>query len=297
MFDRTKACGIIQCLCCGHILTSRHVHDFMSCNCENGAFVDGGYDYMRCGAKELNDIRVLVEAPQLAPKKIISPLEDDISYIMLDDHMGDDLAIVDAARKSLGRAAEDEFTDKDKKLLKYLWTGGGTGLRHTSPFEMVEFKFAVKLPIFVIRQWHRHRTWSYNEISRRYTSQNVQFYREINTWRKQSEDNKQASDGLMDRDIQLKWQTKQEDNIGDVLRTYHEAINDGMSREQAREFLPFNLYTEMVAKVDLHNLLGFLRLRDHDHAQKEIRLYAKAIIELIRPIVPETMKLFEDDEN
>lgn len=203
--------------------------------------------------------------------------------------MGDDLAIINAARKSFDDEHE-AFLFSDKKLLKYLWDN-----QHTSPFEMVELKFEVKAPLFVVRQWQRHRTWSYNEVSRRYTSEGLDFYIP-EVWRTQSKDNKQASDGVVGERMQ--------DHATGVLRlhtenltaVYNDFVEHGICREQARMILPQNMMIEMVAKVDLSNLIKFLKLRNHPHAQWEIQEYARAIETLIEPHVPETMKLYRGDK-
>lgn len=207
-------------------------------------------------------------------------------YINLVDSMGNDLSIVNAARKSFGKSS-DEFTDKDRKLLKYLWDN-----KHTSPFEMVEFLFEVKAPLFVVRQWQRHRTWSYNEVSRRYTSEDLDFYFP-EVWRYQDSDNKQASNGEFNSSQTAILNGILSSVVDDCMIEYDDLINNGVCREQARMILPQNMMVEMVAKTDLHNLIHFLRLRLHKHAQWEIQEYARAIMDLIQPIVPETVKLIE----
>ncbi len=209
-------------------------------------------------------------------------------YINLVDSMGDDLTIVNAARKSFGKHSGD-FSPKDKKLLKYLWDN-----KHTSPFEMVEFMFEVKAPLFVVRQWQRHRTWSYNEVSRRYTSDDLDFYFP-ETWRCQDTDNKQASSGEVNKVAQDHATHVLWGHTKNLTVVYEDLIESGICREQARMILPQNMMVEMVAKTDLSNLLHFLRLRLHKHAQWEIQEYAKAIVELIEPVVPETIKLFKKE--
>lgn len=209
-------------------------------------------------------------------------------YINLVHHMGDDLQIVNAARKSFARES-DEFTPKDRKLLKYLYEN-----RHTSPFEMVEFMFEVNAPLFVVRQWQRHRTWSYNEVSRRYTSEKLDFYYP-EVWRKQDTDNKQASSGEFNFIMNHKFRHELVDVVYDCVEEYKRLINAGVCREQARMILPQNMMVEMVAKTDLHNLIHFLRLRLHKHAQWEIQEYARAIVKLIEPVVPETMNLIQQE--
>lgn len=223
-------------------------------------------------------------------------------FVILEDHMGTDLDIINAARKSFNDESL-EFTDKDGKLLKYLFEN-----KHTSPFEMVEFKFTVRAPIFVANQWMRHRTWSFNEVSRRYTSDDIDFwmpdgdstFTNKRGVRKQSKSNKQSSvpiDVTKELDtnelkcLMVGWHHFM--SAYEVAEDcYRKMIAMGMCREQARAVLPVGLMTDFVAKVDLHNLLHFLRLRLHPHAQVEIQDYALAILEMIEPIVPETIKLF-----
>lgn len=215
-------------------------------------------------------------------------------YIALLDHMGTDIDIVNAARKSFNRES-NFFDDKDRKLLRYLWEN-----KHTSPFEMVEFKFAVKAPMFVARQWMRHRTWSYNEVSRRYTEDNLHFYvPNQSNIRKQSTSDRQASIDWVDEDgvDQLMGWFGICGNSTMCEEQYYELLKYGVCREQARMVLPQSLYTEFVAKVDLSNLLHFLELRVDKHAQWEIQQYALAIIEMIKNIVPETMDIFEEKIN
>lgn len=209
-------------------------------------------------------------------------------YINLVDSMGDDLRIVNAARKSFNRESE-KFNSKDRKLQKYLWVN-----RHTSPFEMVEFMFEVKAPLFVVRQWQRHRTWSYNEVSRRYTSEDLDFYFP-EVWRKQDKDNKQASSGEFGFSMNQRFHHDMEEIIWDCVEIYKAMIKNGVCREQARMVLPQNMMVEFVAKTDLHNLIHFLRLRFHKHAQWEIQEYARAIVKLIGPVVPETMNLIQKE--
>lgn len=214
-------------------------------------------------------------------------------YINLIESMGDDLRIVNAARKSFANESK-EFTEKDRTLLKYLWDND-----HTSPFEMVEFLFEIKAPLFVVRQWQRHRSWSYwsvNEVSRRYTSKNLDFYYP-NEWRRQAEDNKQSSEGKFKFSMSQKFDYTLWDLVDYCVKVYKELLKRGLCREQARMVLPQNMMVEFVGKVDLKNLMDFLRLRLHPHAQWEIQEYARAIVELITPVVPETMKLFKEKYN
>ena len=214
----------------------------------------------------------------------------DHGYIALLDHMGTDIDIVNAARISFDKASQ-LFDDDDRKLLNYLYFHN-----HTSPFEMVEFKFVVKCPLFVARQWMRHRTWSYNEVSRRYTDEDFSFYDPQMNWiRKQAKSNRQASEESGDFSI-----LEQLDFMGatdsGIIR-YNSLIDAGVCREQARMVLPQSMYTKFIAKVDLSNLLHFIELRMEPNAQWEIQQYSEAIIEMIRNIVPETMDIFLGEDN
>ena len=213
-------------------------------------------------------------------------------HVRLVDHMGNDLSIVNAARKSYGKSSE-EFNDNDKKLLRYLWDHA-----HTSPFEFVEFTFLVKCPIPIAKQWMRHRTWSYNEISRRYTDTNLEYYIP-DPFRKQSVDNKQASIGAPALEDQQYHPTywKYKLAIKSCFEAYDALLEDGVAKEQARFVLPQAVYTEFYAKTDLSNLLKFIRLRHDSHAQWEMQQYAKRLLELIEPIVPHTVGLFEEEMN
>ena len=214
----------------------------------------------------------------------------DHGFVRLVDHMGSDLSIVRAARVSYDadwRAGEDD--GKDAKLISYLYRN-----KHTSPFESVTFTFEVKAPIFVFRQWHRHRTASYNEISARYTELDEGFYvpalEQITT---QSASNKQMRTSVQHPHAE-ELRTFIEAGCREAFALYRELIDKGCPRELARGVLPVNAYSRMFVTVNAHNLLHFLRLRLHPHAQYEIRVYAKAIAELIEPIVPHTMKVFNE---
>lgn len=211
----------------------------------------------------------------------------DRGYVRLVDSMGDDLSIVRAARVSYDaawRAGENEGSDE--RLIRYLWRN-----QHTTPFEAVEFQFEVKAPIFVFRQWHRHRTWSFNELSARYRELPEEFYvPAAENIGQQSKNNKQARE------------TSEPNHIASVtikeacaasFRAYHELLKQGVPRELARSVLPVATYSHMFAKVDLKNLFHFLSLRCDAHAQYEIRVYAEAMRELIRPIVPVAVSAWE----
>lgn len=202
----------------------------------------------------------------------------DKGSIELIDVMGDDQAIVDAARVSIGSA---KAAQSNEALIRFLMRH-----RHTSPFEMVVFKFRVKCPIFVAREWATHRTTaSWNEISGRYAELPAEWYvPEPERIQKQATDNKQGSGGLMDdADQHVEWFN---DEAKDAFSRYRCRLVDGMARELARDNLPLSTYTEFVYKQDLHNLFHFLSLRSSPAAQYEIRVYAEAIQALIQPVVP-----------
>lgn len=212
----------------------------------------------------------------------------DKGFVALLDHMGDDTTIVNAARVSFGKRI-DKMTEKDEKLIRYLLEH-----RHTSPFEHVQFQFHIKCPLFVRSQWHRHRTWSYNEISSRYTELPEEYY-VPEYFRPQAEHDKQASkdepiDNPEIRDLYTAV-------IGSSFSVYRRLLELGVSREMARMVLPQATYTEFYGTVDLHNLLHFIELRIDSHAQWEIRQYARALLELITPIVPVTVKHWKELKN
>lgn len=211
----------------------------------------------------------------------------DHGYVRLVESMGSDLSIVRSARVSYNadwRTGEDE--GKDEKLIDYLIRN-----RHTTPFESVTFTFEIKAPIFVFRQWHRHRTWSYNEISARYTELPDEFYIplivDIGT---QSQTTKQARSiqELSQEEMQKRTEQREiyEESCREMFTLYKTLLRDGWPRELARACLPVSTYSKMFATVNLHNLFHFLKLRLDPHAQYEIRVYAEAILKIIESIVP-----------
>ena len=217
----------------------------------------------------------------------------DHGFVRLVDHMGGDLSIVRAARVSYDaawRAGEDRGSDD--RLIRYLWHN-----HHTTPFEAVEFQFEIKAPIFVFRQWHRHRTWSFNELSARYRELPEEYYvPDPAIVGMQSTNNKQGRQATDEetaarREYQV---TLIRDTAADAFSTYRQLLADGWPRELARSVLPVSTYSHMFAKVDLLNLLRFLTLRCDAHAQHEIRVYAEAMRELIRPIVPVALSAWEE---
>jgi thymidylate synthase (FAD) len=216
-------------------------------------------------------------------------LGDNIGFVYYIDSMGDDTSIVRNARVSYGNDYSKTLTDRDKKLIEYLLKN-----KHTSPLESVNFTFNIKCPLFIARQWMRHRTWSYNEISRRYTSDNLEFYIP-KEFRIQSSDNKQMSTGeLLNSESSDEYSDVIKMFCEDAVQIYESMIESGVAREIARGVLPQFLYTNFYATVDLHNLFHFLELRRHPHAQHEIQLYAKAIEDIIKEIVPFTYQTWND---
>lgn len=213
----------------------------------------------------------------------------DHGFVRLVDYMGDDGAIVQAARVSYGKGTKK--VSRDRELIRYL-----LGHQHTSPFEMVEFKFHVKLPIFVARQWIRHRTANVNEYSGRYSVMKEEFYQpEAEQIRLQSDVNRQGrSDEQFPADLQEDFLSHASDIQKQVYERYTRYIGAGLAREIARINLPLSLYTEWYWKIDLHNLLHFLRLRMDPHAQYEIRQYANVMAEIVKAVCPITWEAFED---
>ncbi len=204
-------------------------------------------------------------------------------WVGLVDHMGSEVTIVNAARVSFGKRRED-MGERDTQLLRYLITH-----RHTSPLEHVVFTFLIHCPLYVRSQWHRHRSWSFNEISRRYTSVDIEFYVPP-AFRAQADDNRQASvpSDALDQTACRRLTTAHHQTALDL---YNRLLDMGVCREQARGVLPQNMFTTFWGTVDLHNLIGFLELRDTPHAQWEIREYAQAIKKLVRPAVPHVAEI------
>jgi thymidylate synthase (FAD) len=183
----------------------------------------------------------------------------------------------------------------DSKLIHYLYDN-----KHTSPFEAMVFTFEVKAPIFILRQWHRHRTWSYNELSARYGEMPGEFYIPLREHiGKQDAFNKQSR-SFARQMAGEQAEIDRQNRIVEGMRTrcqqqyeyYRALLGEGVPRELARAVLPLNMYSRMFATVDLHNLFHFLRLRMHSHAQFEIRMYAHALLDLIEPIVPHAVHAF-----
>lgn len=217
----------------------------------------------------------------------------DKGFVRLVDHMGDDLSIIRAARVSYNEEWKTgEDLEKDTKLLKYLWKN-----HHTTPFESVIFTFEVKAPIFVFRQWHRHRTQSYNELSARYRELSEDFYiPDPLLIGIQSKNNKQGRDidEALDLVVNNSLINDYIHQVHESFKLYRECLEKGWPRELARMMLPVSTYSHMFTTLNLKNLLGFLTLRDDSHAQYEIRVYAQAMKKLITPIVPITIEAYNE---
>ena len=221
-------------------------------------------------------------------------LVDAMPRLVPEGHTAD-AAIVQAARVSYG--AGTKKVNEDRGLIRYLLRH-----RHTTPFEMVEFKFHMAMPIFVARQWIRHRTANVNEYSARYSILPDRFYRPSeDAVRKQSTSNRQGGDAKFDVGDDAQVRTAQDylgylDKAEALYAEYTDLSERGVSRELARAALPTSIYTEWYWKCDLHNILRFLSLRMDPHAQQEIRDYAFAMYRLIEPIVPMSVEAFGDYE-
>lgn len=212
----------------------------------------------------------------------------DHGFVRLVDVMGDDAAIVQAARASYGNGTKTQREDRD--LIRYLLRH-----RHTSPFEMVEIKLHVKLPIFVERQWIRHRTASVNEVSGRYSELPEEFYLpDVASICKQATDNKQGRGEPLTPDEAAHIRSNMNAMGRDEFKHYRFTLNQGVSRELARINLPLSTYTEKYWKVDGHNLFHFLQLRMDHHAQWEIREYAKAVAKIVSDWLPCSWEAFQD---
>ncbi len=255
---------------------------------------------------EIDDIRGQ-SAPTLRP--VVPALEEilykpipvlDHGFIRVVDYMGDDSAIVQAARVSYGKGTQK--TREDRGLIRYL-------LRHwhTTPFEMCEIKLHIKLPIFIARQWIRHRTANVNEYSARYSVMDREFYiPDAENMAAQSQTNNQGRGNVLSGQEAQRALEILKVNAARSFDEYLELMNEdengnkvcdekqGLARELARMNLPVNVYTQWYWKVDLHNFMRFIRLRADDHAQYEIQAYAKAMLDILERWVPHTAEAFND---
>ena len=210
---------------------------------------------------------------------LFDPLEDGISSIELLQVSGSDLDIANAARVSYGRVSH-EISERDKTLISFLMEH-----EHTSPFEHNQLSFRIKAPIFVTRQWMRHRMNSYNEISYRYVKVNTEFYIP-KSFRLQDANNKQSSFGIVENDEMMIAYKK---SLEQSYDTYNKMLEAGICREQARAILPVATYTEFIFTCNLHSLMHFMKLRLSAGAQKEIRAYAEKLLILALPHFPITL--------
>ena len=219
----------------------------------------------------------------------------DHGFVRVVDYMGDDAAVVQAARVSYGRGTRR--VSEDMGLIRYLMRH-----RHSTPFEMCEIKYHVKLPIFVARQWIRHRTANVNEISARYSILDREFYLPApENLALQSTDNRQGRGAVLSGDEATEVLGLLRDDAERTYSTYAHLLNEdadpgrpALARELARINLTLNTYTQWYWKADLHNLLGFLALRADSHAQYEIRAYADAMLQTVAAWVPQTYAAFLD---
>jgi thymidylate synthase (FAD) len=226
---------------------------------------------------------------------------DGIGRVDYVQHMGSDILHANAARVSFGKHKE-VLDESDEKLIYYMIEHG-----HTSPFEHSSVTFRFKVPLYTRSQHHRHRTWSYNEISRRYTDFNIEFY-EPNKFRTQHKTNRQASnaDELIDpwyiepnpRGLEFEAPERYSEAIKrrhkEALAFYEKMLADGICKELARGELPQSMYTEYYGTVNLSNCLKFIDLRDHDGAQEEIARPARACLEIVTDLFPVTVAAYRE---
>jgi len=221
---------------------------------------------------------------------------DNIGAVEYISHMGTDLSVVNAARVSFG-AEKEEVDEKDIKLINYLMSHN-----HSSPFEHCTLTFRFTVPLFIRSQHHRHRTWAYNEISRRYTSVDIQFY-EPSEFRTQHKSNRQASiakhlvdpilESNRDGSPTLSSASSQvRSHHKESMKLFESLLDSGVCREQARGVLPQNLYTQYYGTVNLHNLLKFVSLRSHAGAQWEIQQVANACLDIARQHFPHSVESY-----
>ena len=224
--------------------------------------------------------------------------DDGIGKVDYICHMGSDMTVVNSARVSFGKEVED-ISERDEKLINYLIKH-----RHTSTLEHCTVTFRIKVPLYIRSQHHRHRTWSYNEISRRYTEINLEFY-EPKAFRTQHKSNRQASnvDELIDPAVyvledggRMRASSLVKSHHMQCLKLYNDMIEAGVCREQARGLLPQNLYTEYYATTNLNNLFKFIDLRIHEGAQWEIQQLAKAMLEILEELYPITVKAWKENK-
>ena len=222
----------------------------------------------------------------------------DKGFIEVVDSLGNDLTVVNSARVSFGKR-KTKFDKSDERLVRYL-----AKYKHFSPFRHLQVQFHIKAPEFVMRQWYKHvvgiettsnssaKDHAWNEISGRYVP--VEDYYEPSVWRKQSDDNKQASEGVLD-DLQ---QRRMDDAYNDLMRkvrmTYDKMVKAGMAKEQARIILPLNQYTEVYWTASFQAIMNFIELRNEKTSQWEIQEYAKVMLEQMKEVFPKTTKIWSE---
>jgi thymidylate synthase (FAD) len=245
-------------------------------------------------------LRACGEKVGVEMKKRIELYGDSIGSVEYVEHMGSDLSVVNSARVSFGKQ-KMTMDKRDEKLIRYLIEH-----KHTSTLEhnVVTFRFCV--PLFVRSQHHRHRTWSYNEISRRYTEVDLRFYEPV-AFRTQHKSNRQASnpEGLIDPTLDSSFLAGGYEKASEALKMHHTTsmslynamIAGGICREQARGVLPQNMYTEYYGTTNLNNLMKFIELRTHEGAQLEIQSVAKACLEIAAELWPITVGAYKDVRN
>jgi thymidylate synthase (FAD) len=220
-------------------------------------------------------------------RRVWLDLGEDCSYMQERPFDADDTDPANTARMSFNQADSGRTREQDLKLAEYLMKN-----KHTTPFEMIEVWLEMKMPIFVARQFVRHRTVSINEVSGRYVTLPAEWYipevvggKPVNA--------KQGQTDSLDVETQAWFKRKLNDACASSYDLYAEAIAEGVAAEHARMLLHLNHYTHWIWKQDLHNLLHFLALRDHNHAQVESQSYAKAIDTLVRQHLPHSMELYD----
>ena len=221
----------------------------------------------------------------------------DKGYIEVVDSLGDDITPVNAARVSFG-GRSDEFTEKDRKLSKFLIKH-----KHFSPFRHQHVMMIIKAPEFVMRQWYKHvvgiettsdhptKDHAWNEISGRYVA--YQDFYEPTEFRAQSDDNKQASDGLIEEQSKANWYWKEAQNK--AVDNYNKLLEMGMAKEQARSILPLTVYTQVWWTASFQSIMNFIELRDEKTAQVEIQEYARALKGIMLEVFPETTKIWSEE--
>ena len=225
----------------------------------------------------------------------------DKGFIEVVDSLGSDLTVVNSARVSFGKRKK-KFDDSDRRLVRYL-----AKYKHYSPFRHLQVQFHLKAPEFVMRQWYKHvvgiettsnssaKDHAWNEISGRYVP--VEEFYVPSVWRKQSEDNKQASEGVLDDLQQKRMNMTYQVFLNQMEMAYDMMINAGVAKEQARVLLPLSQYTEVYWTASFQAIMNFIELRNEKTSQWEIQEYAKVLLDLMFDVYPETTKLWSEAHN